>query len=163
MDANDTCVYNEKVSCHLLNEIHDNNIKKVFYSTYDEALKDAKRGKLTGVLVFSENFTDIMMNPRDEETETIKEGIAIHLDQSQFQTTTFVQYRLLAAYEKFSAKLHTGCEENEKIGEVPMNFKETLFGTLEDDFKKTMFAPLMMQLSIYFRSKIVKMITELNF
>ena len=109
MDLNDTCVYNDKVSCHLLNEIHDKDIKKLFYGSYEEALKDAKKGKLTGILEFSENFTDVMMNPRDEETSTVRNGIAIHLDQSQFQTTTFIQYRLLNAYQKFNKKLHNGC------------------------------------------------------
>jgi hypothetical protein len=147
LDVNDTCVYNEKASCHLLNEIHDKDIQKVFYDSYETALKDAKRGKLNGIAIFSENFTDVMMNPRDEESSTLRDGISIHLDQSQFQTTTFVQYRLLNAYEKFNKKLYTGCDQNEKAGEIPMDFKETLFGSLEDDFKKTMFAPLMLQLS----------------
>ncbi|CAG9805991.1 unnamed protein product [Chironomus riparius] len=149
LNLNDTCVYNDKASCHLLNEIHDKDIKKLFYGSYEDALKDAKRGKLTGILEFSENFTDVIMNPRDDETSTVREGIAIHLDQSQFQTTTFVQYRLLNAYQKFNKKLHKGCNENEKVGELPMNFNESMFGTLDDDFKKTMFAPLMMQALIF--------------
>lgn len=152
MDINDTCVYNEKVSCHLLNEIQDKDIKKVFYDSYDVALKDAKSGTLTGIVVLSENFTDVMMNPRDEELSTLRDGITIHLDQSQLQTTTFIQYRLLNAYQKFNKKLHNGCDQNEKIGEIPMNFNESLYGTLDDDFKKTMLAPLLLQLS----SKILK-------
>lgn len=149
----DDCVY-MKTSCHFLNEIHVEDAIKVYYKSFEVAYADAKKGKLSGIIVMASNFSEsklaksLSMFEFDNSLSNDQSGqIQIYMDQSELQTTTFLEYRLLKAYERFNKKLLNGCNLNEKIEEVPMNFRETINGDLMNDFRRTMAPILFIQLS----------------
>lgn len=150
LDVNGDCVYNEKTSCRFLHEIrNDEDAIKVFYDSYEDAYADAKRAEINGIVLLSPNFTDVMLNPYDQKNAMTKTGITVQVDQSNFHISSFLNYRLYLAYQRFNKKLYKNCELNEKITETPLNFENTFFGSLEDNFRATMFAPLVLQLSTF--------------
>lgn len=151
--SNDSCIYT-KASCHFINEIHDEDALKVFYKSFEDAYADAKKGKLSGVIVLAANFSESKMEQStsmydlDSSASNDDSGhIQIYMDQSQLQTTTFLQYRIFLAYKRFNKKLLNGCELNEKFEELPIVFKKPIYGSFMNDFKQTMAPIMFLQLS----------------
>lgn len=137
----------QNTSCDLLAEITEDTAIKIFYDSYDEAYRDAKRNKITGFVEISPHFTDIMLGTKAEEKESFKgnKGIDIHLDQTDLQITSFLQYRLYKAYESFNKKLLRRCGLNENLENVPMKFEKPIYGSFMSDFKNTMAPPTILQ------------------
>lgn len=147
LDIYGNCAYNEKSSCHFLNEIHSDDVVKVFYNSHKEAYEDAKNGLINGVVTLSENFTEILHNFGSPDAVG-KSAVNIQLDQSKYHLSMFLSYRLLRAYQRFNKMLSSGCGYNEKIRDVPINFDDTLYGSLDNNFRETILSPAVMQLSV---------------
>lgn len=132
---------NGKASCDLLYEITDDIATKIFYNSYADAYRDAKHGVVTGFLQIPHNFTDIMVRSKSEEgddDDDFKHGIDVHMDQTDLQITTFLQYRLLKAYGIFNKKFLRRFELNEKLDDSPMKFEKPIFGSFMSDFRNSM-------------------------
>lgn len=148
IDSHYDCIFNY-ASCHFINEIRDEDAIKIYYNSEEEALRDAKRGKLTGVVSVSSNFSEYLMvlgSGVDREDDLPEGYINIRLDQSDMQITTFLQYRLYRSFQRFNKKMLKGCGLNEKLADLPMKFN-TDYGSLENNFKLSIFPPIIMQLS----------------
>lgn len=53
-----------KLSCRFITEITDEVAQQKFYNSFDEAYKDAKKGKIMGVIFFAKNFTEASTSVR---------------------------------------------------------------------------------------------------
>lgn len=64
----DTCDLH-KLSCRFITEITDEIAKKEYYTSFDDAYADAKKGKLMGVIYFAKNFTESSLEVREDPEE----------------------------------------------------------------------------------------------
>lgn len=120
----------------------------MFYNSYDEAYRDAKRNEIIGFVEISPHFTDIMLRSKVEEKEEEhlgEYGIDIHMDQTDLQLTSFLQFRLYKAYEIFNKKLLGRCGLNENLENIPMKFEKPIYGSFMSDFKNSMAPATIMQ------------------
>jgi hypothetical protein len=146
LNADENCSV-DYASCHFLNEIQENDIEKVYYNTFQEALMDAKRGRVSGIISIHHNVSELLTKML--MTGDFESYIEINLDQSSLQLTTFLQTRLFRAYERFNERLLRNCKMNEKLWSIPVDFSETFYGAIESDFKATLFPSVILQLSTY--------------
>jgi hypothetical protein len=148
LDSNGSCIFNY-ASCHFIREI--DKIDKVFYTSFDTAYKDAREGKLAGVVTIYPNISQSLSRKfsREDDVKTIDPYIDIILDQSNMQLTLFLQSQLFKAYNKFNEKLLGNCSIRGNILSIPMNFSETFYGAVDDDFRATMFPAIILQLSVF--------------
>jgi ABC-type Na+ efflux pump permease subunit len=137
------------ISCRFLDELTDDIVTKVFYQTFEEAYKSARRGELTGIIEIDTNFTDALQevrrNPKAASAETRQSSsIKIYMDQSDLQITFFLQRQIFNSYKRYSQNVLADCQLPLKLDNVPMDFSETLFGSIDADFRHTMLPPFVM-------------------
>jgi hypothetical protein len=141
----DTCDLN-KVSCRFLHELNDSIAVKVPYTSYDEAFKDAKKGKIIGFMYFARNFTESLDSVQAsgrfaDDGSAENSRIAIRMDQSDLQLTFFLQARFYMTYKKFSQSMMADCNLPIKLGDIPVSFEEPIYGSFTTDFKHSMAPP----------------------
>lgn len=132
---NDTCDLN-KVSCRFINQLNDSVAIKHYYQTFDEAYRDAKKGKVIGVIYFAKNFTESMSVIRDdgrfaEEATFFSSEIQVYMDKSDQQLTFFLEKKLRQTYQEFTEKLMSDCEYPVKLGNIPINFEPPIYGSFD--------------------------------
>lgn len=145
-----TCYVN-KISCRFLTSLNDSIAKKEFYTSFDEAYDDVKRGKLIGLINFPKNFTS-SLRPLSEWEDLVEEysasgEIQIYLDQSDRQITFFLKQRLYATFEHFIENLMQDCGKARKVGSFPIQI-ETVYGSLKDEMRRSMTPGII--ITIYF-------------
>lgn len=149
----DTCDLH-KISCRFLHELNDSVAIKQYYKTYDEALNDAKRGKIIGFMYFAKNFTE-SLNAVQSDGRFSDDGsaenskIQIRMDQSDLQLTFFMQARFYQTYKKFSENMMQDCGLPIKLGNIPVTFEEPIYGNFDADFKHSMAPPMIMVMMFY--------------
>jgi ABC-2 family transporter protein len=131
----DTCDLH-KISCRFINQINDSVAIKHFYSSFDEAYADARRGKIMGVIHFEKNFTESLSNLRDDGRNanlgSFKNSeIKIYMDKSDQQLTFFLEKKLRQTYLEFSQHLMRDCEFPIKLGNIPMDFLDPIYGSFD--------------------------------
>ena len=143
-----------KVSCRFLNSFDDNVAKKIFYQTYDEAYKDARKGNIIGIIEMASNFTESLMtvqNTHEQVDIAIRNSsrIKIQMDQTNHQLTFFIQRKLYDAYQKYSEEMLIDCDLPKKLDSIPVDFRKPIFGQYEADFRETM-APAMVMVMLFY-------------
>ncbi|KAG5674742.1 hypothetical protein PVAND_004693 [Polypedilum vanderplanki] len=131
------------ISCRFLDELTDETAIKVFFSSFDEAWKAAKRGEYIGIIEISRNFTEaleIVRKRPEEATEGIIQSskIKVYLDQADLQLTFFLQRKIYEVYTNYTQNVLRDCKMPIKLDNIPMDFSESLFGSIDSDFKHTM-------------------------
>jgi ABC-type multidrug transport system permease subunit len=137
------------LSCRFLNEITDNIASKKFYSSYDEAFNDAKKGKIVGLIHFAMNFSRAtnVINEKSNaiDSATFENGaIKIHLDQSDTQVTLFMKTNLYAAYKRYTQSIATACGYSMKLFNIPLEFAEPIYGSFDPNLKVSKLTPFTM-------------------
>lgn len=110
------------------------------YETFDEAFHDAKRSKILGFIVFSENFTDALpiFNDVAAEEDFTDDGLVqVYLDNSNSYAMTLIKKTLYDTYQLFIKGIMADCRKSEAAGSLPIAF-ETLFGEINFDMRVTM-------------------------
>lgn len=157
-DDNTTCLLN-KLSCRFINGLNESVAIKQYYNTYEEAYADAKRGKTWGFIHFAHNFTNSYMAIRDEgkdaDPDTFYSAeISVYLDKSDQQLTFFLEKKLAETYQEFSQALMRDCQYPEKLGNIPMNFKDPIYGSFDDEYT-SFIAPGVVMTMIFFLATLI--------
>ncbi|XP_036323033.1 ABC transporter G family member 23 isoform X2 [Rhagoletis pomonella] len=133
----DSCHFTN-LGCRYLSHLND-TMDKTYYTKLEEA-KDAVRvGKAWGVLYITENFTDAFVARvalgRDADDETIEQSeIKVWLDMSNQQIGVMLNRDIQLAYRDFAMTLLEQCGNNPKLGDVPIQFREPIYGTMNPSF-----------------------------
>lgn len=127
------------------------------------AINAVERGNAWGALYFTENFTDalvarialgkitnnndvykafkalflfyILKTGRDADDETLEQSeIRVWLDMSNQQIGIMLNRDMQYAYRSFAQGLLTDCGNNPKLGDVPIQFKDPIYGTNDPSF-----------------------------
>lgn len=125
-----------KVSCRFINQINDSVAIKHYYKNFDDAYADAKKGKVMGVIYFARNFTESLTNIRDDgrsaaEGSFLNSEIQIFMDKSDQQLTFFLEKKLRETYREFAENLMADCEFPIKLGNIPIDFMEPIYGSFD--------------------------------
>lgn len=125
-----------KVSCRFINQINDSVAIKQFYKSFDEAYADARRGKVMGVIYFAKNFTESLTEIRDDgrnaaEGSFVNSEIQIFMDKSDQQLTFFLEKKLRQTYLEFAQGLMGDCGFPLKLGNIPIDFLNPIYGSFD--------------------------------
>ncbi|KAG5345492.1 ABCGN protein, partial [Acromyrmex charruanus] len=127
------------LSCRYLNFLDNETMIKVYYPDPESAMEAVRKGDAWGTLYFTENFTDALVARmalgRDSDDETLDQSeIRVWLDMSNQQVGLMLARNLQYTYRDFAKNLLSSCEQNAKLADVPIQFKEPIYGTNEPSF-----------------------------
>ncbi|XP_022917524.1 ABC transporter G family member 23 isoform X2 [Onthophagus taurus] len=126
-------------SCRYLRHLKHDTIVKEYYEDPGAAIQAVKSGDAWGALYFTENFTDALVariglgRTADEETLDQSE-IRVWLDMSNQQIGIILQRDLQLSYQDFAKDLLVSCEQNPAIADVPISFKDPIYGSSQPSF-----------------------------
>ncbi|GLV32370.1 snustorr [Carabus blaptoides fortunei] len=129
----------QNLSCRYLTHLRNSTIHKEYYPDPLAAIDAVKSGNAWGALYFTENFTDALVarmalgKEADEETLDQSE-IRVWLDMSNQQIGIILTRDLQISYKDFAQGFLNSCSENPKLGDVPIQFKDPVYGSSEPSF-----------------------------
>ncbi|XP_037919474.1 ABC transporter G family member 23 isoform X2 [Hermetia illucens] len=123
----------ENLSCRYVNYLNKSLVKN-YYDDVGEAVRSVELGESWGAMYITENFTDAFVARialgRDADNETLDQSeIGVWLDMSNQQIGIMLTRDLQLAYRDFAKDLLNECGYNSKLGDVPIQFKEPIYGT----------------------------------
>ncbi|KAL0277482.1 UNVERIFIED_CONTAM: hypothetical protein PYX00_004744 [Menopon gallinae] len=137
------CPYNNNcsftnLSCRYLSHLNKTIVKE-YYKTPEKALDAVRLGEAWGALYFTENFTDALVARmalgRDADEETLDQSeIRVWLDMSNQQIGLMLNRDLQLTYRDFAQELLNQCEYNPKLADIPIQFKDPIYGSSDPSF-----------------------------
>lgn len=126
------------LSCRYLSHLN-NSIIQDYYPDVASAKHAVEIGDAWGALYFTENFTDALIARialgRDADDETLDQSeIRVWLDMSNQQIGILLNRDLQISYRSFAQDLLKSCDNNPKLGDVPIQFKDPIYGTNDPSF-----------------------------
>lgn len=126
------------LSCRYLSHLNSSIIQKP-YRDVESAKLAVAQGDAWGAMYFTENFTDALVARialgRDADDETLEQSeIRVWLDMSNQQIGILLNRDLQYTYRTFAQDLLEKCDNNPKLGDVPIQFKDPIYGTNEPSF-----------------------------
>lgn len=117
----------------------NSSIIQEYYEDVESAKAAVAQGNAWGAMYFSDNFTDALIARialgRDADEETLEQSeIRVWLDMSNQQIGILLNRDLQYTYREFAQNLLQECENNPKLGDVPIQFKDPIYGTNEPSF-----------------------------
>ncbi|XP_072381938.1 ABC transporter G family member 23 isoform X4 [Diabrotica undecimpunctata] len=127
------------LSCRYVDTINTTTIIKQYYATPEEAKEAVRTGNAWGALYFTENFTDALVARmalgKDADEETLDQSeVRVWLDMSNQQIGIILQRDLQLAFQNFTKDIFRDCEYNEELAEIPISFKEPIYGSNQPSF-----------------------------
>ncbi|CAH0597589.1 unnamed protein product [Chrysodeixis includens] len=137
------CPYNascsmKNLSCRYLDHL-DNHTVKEYYANLTDALKAVEDGEAWGALYFNENYTDSLVarlalaDTADNETITSSE-VQVWLDMSNQQIGLMLNRDIQFSYRDFAKDLLETCHYNPKLGDIPIDFMDPIYGNKNPSF-----------------------------
>ncbi|XP_028028191.1 ABC transporter G family member 23 isoform X1 [Bombyx mandarina] len=137
------CPYNhtcsmKNLSCRYLDNLSDHMIKE-YYADLSSALDAVRQGEAWGALYFNENYTDSLVarlalaDTADEETVTSSE-VQVWLDMSNQQIGLMLNRDIQFSYRDFAKGLLETCDYNPKLGDIPIDFMDPIYGNKNPSF-----------------------------
>jgi hypothetical protein len=126
------------LSCRYLSYLNTSIIQE-YYDDVESAKYAVEQGNAWGAMYFTENFTDALVARialgRDADDETLEQSeIRVWLDMSNQQIGILLNRDLQYTYRQFAQSLLQDCGNNPKLGDVPIQFKEPIYGTNDPSF-----------------------------
>lgn len=127
------------LSCRYLDNLKNTTIVKEYYPDPESAINAVRTGNAWGALYFTENFTDALVArmalAKDADEETLDQSeVRVWLDMSNQQIGIILQRDLQLSYQDFAKNLLKECEQNTAIADVPISFKEPIYGSSKPSF-----------------------------
>lgn len=137
------CPYNhscsmKNLSCRYLDHL-DNHTVKQYYVDLSSALDAVRQGEAWGALYFNENYTDSLVarlalaDTADNETITSSE-VQVWLDMSNQQIGLMLNRDIQFSYRDFAKDLLETCHYNPKLGDIPIDFMDPIYGSKNPSF-----------------------------
>ncbi|KAG8230398.1 hypothetical protein J437_LFUL009871 [Ladona fulva] len=127
------------LSCRYLQHLKNDTLIKVNYPDPESALEAVRLGEAWGALYFTENFTDALVARmalgRDADEETLDQSeIQVWLDMSNQQIGLTLNRDLQLSYRDFAQDLLKECDQNPKLADIPVQFREPIYGSNDPSF-----------------------------
>lgn len=133
----DDCSFTN-LSCRYLSHLNKTIVKE-YYETPEKALDAVRQGEAWGALYFTENFTDALVARmalgRDADEETLDQSeIRVWLDMSNQQIGLMLNRDLQLTYRTFAQQVLAKCDQNPKLADIPIQFKDPIYGSSDPSF-----------------------------
>ncbi|XP_061402786.1 ABC transporter G family member 20 [Musca vetustissima] len=128
------------LSCRYLDMLVKNKSYVLTYTYSDEEAHDlVRRGKAWGSLIFQSNYSislvDRTENARYTDDATVESSeLDVRLDMSNQQISTLIYRDLQYTFFDFVEKMLLDCELNPKLGRVPVDWKDPIYGFNNPNF-----------------------------
>ncbi|CAG9569104.1 unnamed protein product [Danaus chrysippus] len=129
----------KNLSCRYLAHLRNQSIIKDYYDDLDSARGAVERGHAWGVLLFNENYTDSLVarlalgDTADNDT-IISSEIQVWLDMSNQQIGLMLNRDIQFSYRDFAKELLQTCNYNPKVGDIPIDFQDPIYGDNNPSF-----------------------------
>ncbi|XP_022186490.1 ABC transporter G family member 23 isoform X3 [Nilaparvata lugens] len=142
-DTMDCPVYHnctfQSLSCRYINSLRNDTIIKDYYQSPDSAIAAVETGDAWGAIYFTDNFTDALVARmalgREADNETLDQSeMRVWLDMSNQQIGLMLNRDLQVAYRDFAQNLLNACDNNPKLADIPIQFKEPIYGSNDPSF-----------------------------
>ncbi|XP_018044364.1 PREDICTED: ABC transporter G family member 20-like isoform X1 [Atta colombica] len=154
-------VWNDEITCHFGNLscrfLHnfDNSIAtQEYYNKVSEARHVVQNGKLSGLLYFSQNFSEALQKRMEEgiftkDSDLLASQIQVSLDMSDRQIGLFLQMKLFKRFLEIYKDIMKDCKYSSKLANPPIRFEEPIYGTTDLNYADYV-APTYMLTLIFF-------------
>ncbi|XP_075986505.1 ABC-type transporter snustorr isoform X2 [Anticarsia gemmatalis] len=137
------CPYNascsmKNLSCRYLDHLNNHTIQE-YYATLDDAIQAVADGEAWGALYFNENYTDSLVarlalaDTADNDTIMSSE-VQVWLDMSNQQIGLMLNRDIQFSYRDFAKDLLETCKYNPKLGDIPIDFMDPIYGNKNPSF-----------------------------
>ncbi|XP_026494519.2 ABC transporter G family member 23 [Vanessa tameamea] len=138
------CPYNascsmKNLSCRYLANLKNQSIIKEYYADLSSAIHAVEVGNAWGAIYFNENYTDSLVarlalaDTADNETISSSE-VQVWLDMSNQQIGLMLNRDIQFSYRDFAKDLLSTCHYNPKVGDIPIDFKDPIYGDNNPSF-----------------------------
>ncbi|XP_068625665.1 ABC transporter G family member 20 [Battus philenor] len=146
------------LSCWFLEEMEKRRLYPTAYNSTQQAKLALATRRTYAVLHFSRNFSGalgVRVREGDVLDDVLEQSIvAVWLDTADYQISNFVKLQVHKAYEKFTKRAMRACGRNEDLVQIPVRFKDPVFGSMDTQMVGFM-APGIMITIIFFLPAIV--------
>ncbi|KAL0861157.1 hypothetical protein ABMA27_009649 [Loxostege sticticalis] len=128
----------KNLSCRYLSHLTEHT-RQIYYPDREAALAAVREGDAWGVLYFNENYTDSLVarlalaDTADNETISSSE-IQVWLDMSNQQIGLMLNRDIQFSYRDFAKDLLETCNYNPKLGDIPIDFMDPIYGNKDPSF-----------------------------
>ncbi|CAH0763232.1 unnamed protein product [Diatraea saccharalis] len=128
----------KNLSCRYLSFLTEHT-HQIQYANLSAAQRAVREGDAWGVLYFNENYTDSLVarlalaDTADEETVHLSD-IQVWLDMSNQQIGLMLNRDIQYAYRDFAQDLLEVCKYNPKLGDIPIEFLDPIYGNKDPSF-----------------------------
>ncbi|ALC47216.1 CG9990 [Drosophila busckii] len=143
MNNTDTCYWEDgchfaNLGCRYLNHLNT-SVVKTYYQDIEDAKAAVRRGEAWGAVYITENFTDAFTARaalgKESDDETIEQSeVKVWLDMSNQQIGVMLNRDIQLAFRDFAMGLLGQCGNNPKLGDVPIQFRDPIYGTMNPSF-----------------------------
>lgn len=138
-DENDRSCDFVDVSCKFIDGINGSVFKKVFYDTYDEAVREIPRIKSAGTIQFRKNFSygleDKILNFLDVTEESVIDSqIVVTLHTPDRQIALFAQRKLQDSFTDVYEEIMKKCKIPVKYIRTPIRYEKAIYGTNDQSY-----------------------------
>ncbi|XP_039306892.1 ABC transporter G family member 23 isoform X2 [Solenopsis invicta] len=134
-----TCRFSN-LSCRFLYNFDDFTEKKEYYDNFSEAKRDVQNGKLSGIMYFSQNFSQGLQKRLEEsffakDSDLYASQIQVFLDMSEMQIGLLTQKKLYERFIKTFEDIMRHCKYSIKLANPPIRFEDPIYGTLDLSYR----------------------------
>ncbi|KAL0110784.1 hypothetical protein PUN28_014027 [Cardiocondyla obscurior] len=128
-----TCHFNN-LSCRFANNINSSIATQIYYDNVLEAKNDVRKGQITGVMYFGQNFSkalEVRVNDitAADDLDFIDSEIQVFLDMSDHVIGSFMKEKLFKRFIEIYKSIMKDCQLSPKLAYIPIQFEDPLYGT----------------------------------
>ncbi|KYN03412.1 ABC transporter G family member 20 [Cyphomyrmex costatus] len=160
-DSNFGNVWSDELTCHFGNLscrfLHkfDNSIAtQEYYEDIPKARQAVQNAKLSGVIYFSQNFSEALQIRVEEATfakdsDLLASQIQVFLDMGDMQIGYFIQQKLFDRFLEVYEDIMRECKYSPKMADPPIRFEEPIYGATDLNYANYMAPTYILGLSFF--------------
>ncbi|XP_018316537.1 ABC transporter G family member 20 isoform X1 [Mycetomoellerius zeteki] len=154
-------VWNDEITCHFgnlscrfLHNFDDSIATQEYYDDVSEASHAVQNGKLSGLLYFSQNFSEALQKRMEDgaftkDSDLLTSQVQVFLDMGDRQIGLFLQTKLFERFLEICEDIMKDCKYSPKLADPPIRFEEPIYGTTDLNYADYM-TPTYMLTLIFF-------------
>ncbi|XP_024083049.1 ABC transporter G family member 23-like [Cimex lectularius] len=155
------------LSCAYLQRVKERSIELIEYKTVQKGIDSVTKDGLWGILVFRQNYsTSLYERIENGPKANIIDSstVHVHLDKSNYIINEILERDLYTSYAEMMEDVCLDCGWSNKFLNIPIQFKEPIFGKNTQDYR-SFIAPSLLLLLLFgmpFTYGVVVIIAEKN-
>jgi len=131
------CTLN-KVSCRFMANLDDELVTKIAYKTFEAAYDDAKRGKIMGIIMFPQNYTESLKETLVDNPNILaiasknSSQISVNLDHTNPHLSMFLLKSLYETYKSYTESMLVDCKYPRKLRNIQLELEKPIYGSFDE-------------------------------